>query len=211
MLRDLLIPQFGYLFEDKLLDEITSEGKLRSFEKDEIIIDINQELSNIPLVLKGSIKIVREDKEEHELLLYFLEEGDTCAMSLTCCMAQSKSQIRATAESDCTIIMIPKAKMDEWFNAYDSWRRFIMLSYQARFDEMLETIDALAFLKLDERLFKYLLDKVKLSGTTTLLNTHQAISEDLNTSRVVVSRLLKQLEREEKIKLSRNKIEVLQF
>jgi CRP/FNR family transcriptional regulator len=140
-----------------------------------------------------------------------LESGDTCAMSLTCCIAKSVSKIRAIADEDTEVIMIPIAKMSLWFSNNDSWRSFILQSYQVRFDEMLETIDTLAFMKMDERLFKYLKDKVKLSASTDLEITHQNIAEDLNTSRVVVSRLLKQLEKDEKIALGRNKITVLDF
>ena len=107
--------------------------------------------------------------------------------------------------------MIPIANMRLWFHTNDSWRNFILQSYQIRFDEMLETIDALAFMKMDERLYKYLTDHVKLTASTTLEITHQEIAEDLHTSRVVVSRLLKQLEKEHKIELGRNKISGLEF
>ena len=107
------------------------------------------------------------------------------------------SKIRAIADEDTTVIMIPIDAMRSWFDTNDSWRSFILQSYQIRFDEMLETIDTLAFMKMDERLFKYLTDKVKLSASTDLEITHQEIAEDLHTSRVVVSRLLKQLEKQD--------------
>ena len=145
------------------------------------------------------------------MVLYILEQGDTCAMSLTCCMAKSVSKIRAIADDDVTVIMIPIANMKLWFNSNESWRNFILQSYQVRFDEMLETIDTLAFMKMDERLFKYLTDHVKLTASTELAITHQEIAEDLHTSRVVISRLLKQLEKEHKIELGRNRIIVLDF
>ena len=154
---------------------------------------------------------LHEDKEGNDLLLYVLESGDTCAMSLTCCMAKSLSKIRAIADEDTSVIMIPINEMKHWFDTNNSWRNFILQSYQIRFDEMLETIDTLAFMKMDERLFKYLTDKVKLSASTNLEITHQEIAEDLHTSRVVISRLLKQLEQEHKIQLGRNKISVLEF
>jgi CRP/FNR family transcriptional regulator len=126
-------------------------------------------------------------------------------------MAKSKSKIRAIADKDSTVIMIPISYMNDWFHTNESWRNFILESYQIRFNEMLETIDTIAFMKMDQRLFKYLTDQVKLNASSTITITHQDISHDLNTSRVVISRLLKQLEDEQKIKIGRNKIEVLDF
>lgn len=202
---------FGFLLEENLLSEIKTYGIVKTFSKDDVIIDIGQPMPYVPLLLSGTVKILREDTDGNELLIYFLESGDTCAMSLTCCMSKSKSKIRAVADTDSNIILIPTEKMEDWFNRYPSWRNFVLQSYQLRFNEMLETIDTLAFMNMDERLYKYLTDKVKLNGSTTVLNTHQQIAEDLHTSRVVVSRLLKQLENQHKIKLSRNKIEVLNF
>lgn len=211
MAKELLQQTFNYILDDAIINEITKSGIYKVFKQDDIIIDINQSLQYIPLLLSGNIKILREDKHGHELLLYFLESGDTCTMSLTCCRQNSKSNIRAVAEKDSSLIMIPKENMEMWFHTNESWRRFILESYQTRFSEMLETIDTLAFMKMDERLYKYLTDKVKLNASSDVLIKHQDIAEDLNTSRVVISRILKQLENENKIKLNRNKIEVLQF
>lgn len=208
--KDILDP-FSYLFDEDILNTISKVAELKTFKKNDIIIDIGQELKFVPLLISGNIKVLREDNQGSELLLYVLETGDTCAMSLTCCMAKSVSKIRAIADEDATVIMIPIDQMKNWFNTNDSWRSFILQSYQIRFDEMLETIDALAFMKMDERLFKYLTDKVKLSASTDLEITHQEIAEDLHTSRVVISRLLKQLENENKIQLGRNRIAVIEF
>ncbi|MCA0153635.1 Crp/Fnr family transcriptional regulator [Winogradskyella vincentii] len=208
--KELLQP-FHYLFDSETINNISNCALLKTFNKGEIIIDIGQNLEFIPLLIEGNIKVMREDDNGDELLLYVLESGDTCAMSLTCCMAKSISKIRAVADENVKVIMIPLANMREWFNNNESWRDFILQSYQIRFDEMLETIDTLAFMKMDERLFKYLTDQVKLTADTNLEITHQEIAEDLHTSRVVVSRLLKQLEKENKIELGRNKIIVVDF
>lgn len=208
--KDILEP-FSYLFDEEILNNISRVANTKIFKKNDIIIDIGQELKYVPLLISGNIKVLREDNEGSELLLYVLESGDTCAMSLTCCMAKSASKIRAIADEDTTVIMIPINQMRNWLDTNDSWRSFILQSYQVRFDEMLETIDTLAFMKMDERLFKYLTDKVKLSASTDLEITHQEIAEDLHTSRVVVSRLLKQLEKQERIALGRNKIHVIDF
>lgn len=211
MISKELLQPFSYLFDDSILEGIAKHAIIKHFKKNDIIIDIGQDLNYIPLLISGTIKVLREDNDNNELLLYVLEQGDTCAMSLTCCMSKSFSKIRAVADEDTDVIMIPTELMKLWFHENDSWRNFILQSYQIRFDEMLETIDTLAFMKMDERLFKYLTDKAKLSSSTTAEITHQNIAEDLNTSRVVVSRLLKQLEREGKISLGRNKIELLEF
>jgi len=208
--KNILQP-FSYLFDSSIIDDISNVAQLKTFKKNDIIIDIGQDLISIPLLIKGNIKVLREDQEGNELLLYVLESGDTCAMSLTCCMGKSVSKIRAIADEDAVVIMIPIDHMKTWFHTNESWRNFILQSYQIRFDEMLETIDTLAFMKMDQRLFKYLTDKVKLSASTDLEITHQNIAEDLHTSRVVISRLLKQLEKEQKIALGRNKITVLDF
>ena len=208
--KDTLQP-FNNLFDSELLQKISEVANIMSFDKNDIIIDIGESLKQIPLLINGNIKVLREDKNGEELLLYVLETGDTCAMSLTCCMAKSASKIRAVADEDTNVIMIPLKYMQLWFNSNQSWRNFILEIYQERFDEMLETIDSIAFLKMDARLYKYLTDKVKLTASTTLNITHQEIAEDLHTSRVVISRLLKQLENEEKIKLGRHKIEILKF
>jgi CRP/FNR family transcriptional regulator len=205
------IKELSYIFNEKLLNEISLHGTLKSFTKNEIIIDIGQKLEFVPILIQGNIKVLREDDNGNEILLYVLESGDTCAMSLTCCMANQQSKIRAVADKPSKVIMISIVKMHEWMNTYENWRNFILQSYQTRFDEMLETIDTLAFMKMDERLYKYLTDQVKLNASEIIEITHQNIAEDLNTSRVVVSRLLKQLELEGKIILGRNKIEVLSF
>jgi CRP/FNR family transcriptional regulator, anaerobic regulatory protein len=199
------------LFSKELLNEISENGKLMNFTKDEIIIDINQKLEYVPILTTGNIKVLREDDQGNDFLLYVLESGDTCAMSLTCCISSKTSKIRAIADKPTQVVMISIDNMQSWMSTYEEWRIFILQSYQTRFDEMLETIDTLAFMKMDERLYKYLTDRVKLNSSLIIKHTHQNIAEDLNTSRVVVSRLLKQLEIAGKIKLGRNKIELLDF
>ncbi|BCY28922.1 Crp/Fnr family transcriptional regulator [Flavobacterium okayamense] len=210
-MKDILKEAYGYIFEEALIDEIASVATYREFKADDYLIEIGDYIKMMPLLLNGAIKILREDDNGDELLLYFLERGDTCAMTLTCCMGQSKSKIRAIAETDGSLLMIPVEKMEEWLTKYKTWRNFVFDSYNIRLKEMLEAIDTLAFMNLDERLFKYLTDKAKVLGDTEIHNTHQQIAYELHTSRVVISRLLKSLELQGKIKLHRNKIEVLEF
>ena len=202
---------YHFIFEEELINEIAEVGTLKEVPAGEKIIEIGDYVKMMPLLLQGAIKIMREDKDGDELLLYFLERGDTCAMTLSCCLGQTKSEIRAVAERDTSLIMIPIDKMEEWTSKYKSWRNFVFESYHARLNEMLETIDTIAFFNMDERLMKYLKDKAKINQSEVVNNTHQQIAYDLHTSRVVVSRLLKKLELEGKIKLQRNSIEVLEL
>ena len=210
-MRAILDQAYSYIFEEALLDEIAKVAIYKEFKADDYLIEIGDYIKTMPLLLTGAIKILREDENGDELLLYFLERGDTCAMTLTCCLGQSKSRIRAIAETDGAMLMIPVEKMEEWLTKYKTWRNFVFDSYNVRLNEMLEAIDTLAFMNLDERLYKYLTDKAKVIGDTEIKNTHQEIAYEMHTSRVVISRLLKALELQGKIKLHRNKIEILQF
>lgn len=197
---------YGHLFEDALLNEINQVGTFKEIPAGFKMMEIGDYVKAMPLLVSGAIKILREDTDGDELLLYFLEKGDTCALTLTCCVAQTKSKIRAIAETDSKLIMIPIQQMEEWSEKYKSWRHFVFESYNNRLNEMLETIDSIAFLKMDERLLKYLAEKVRISKNNTIHKTHQEIAYELHTSRVVISRLLKKLETLGKIELNRNAI-----
>lgn len=197
---------FGHLFEDALLNEINQQGTFKEVPENFKLIEIGSYVRAMPLLISGAIKILREDKEGDELLLYFLEKGDTCAMTLNCCLGDTKSEIRAVSETETKLIMIPIQKMEEWSGKYKSWRKFVFESYHNRLNEMLSTIDTIAFLKMDERLLKYLGDKARVSNDGIIHNTHQEIAYELHTSRVVISRLLKKLENLNKIELHRNYI-----
>jgi CRP/FNR family transcriptional regulator len=200
---------FTHIFEDDLIAEINEVGTLKEVKEGEKLIEIGDYVRSMPLLISGAIKILREDDDGDELLLYFLERGDTCAMTLTCCLGQKKSEIRAIAELDTTLIMIPIQKMEEWTGKYKSWRNFVFQSYHERLTEMLETIDSIAFLNMDERLVKYLQNKQKVTNDFLINSTHQEIAYELHTSRVVVSRLLKKLESMGKIELNRNSIKIV--
>lgn len=200
---------YGSLFEKSLIEEINQVGTLREVPEGFMLIDFGQYIKSMPLLVSGAIKILREDSDGNELLLYFLEQGETCAMTLSCCLGQTKSEIRAIAEIDTKLIMIPIQKMEEWTGKYRSWRNFVFESYHNRLMEMLSSIDSIAFLRMDERLLKYLKDKVAVTHDSLLHTTHKEIAYDLHTSRVVISRLLKSLENNGTIKLNRNSIEVL--
>ncbi len=211
MIKEKLEEYYNVVFEQELLDEIAEVGTYRFVKENELLLDIGDQFHQIPLMLTGAIKISRETKAGEEIVLYFLERGDTCTITFGSGLQSSRSKVRGVAEKDSEIIFIPVEKLEEWMVKYPSWRSFVIDSYNIRLNEMLEAIDTLAFMKMDQRLFKYLTDKVQIMRSTTLNTTHQEIAVDLNTSRVVISRLLKQLENEGKIKLYRNKIEVVDF
>jgi len=203
-MKEHLHEAYSFVFEDDLLREIEESGLYKEIKENEKIIEIGDYVKNMPLLLNGAIKILREDQNGEELLLYFIERGDTCAMTLSCCLGHTKSGIRAVAEKDSSLILIPIEKMEEWMTNYRSWRGFVLESYQSRLSEMLDTIDTLAFMNMDQRLMRYLQDKAKVNQNEMLNITHRQVSKDMHTSRVVVSRILKKLENEEKIKLQRN-------
>jgi CRP/FNR family transcriptional regulator len=208
-MKDLLKQTYGFIFEEALIEEIAEVSLLRDFNEGDILIDFGDYIKKMPLLIDGAIKILREDFDEGELLLYFIEKGDTCAMTMACCMGETKSEIRAVAETKGIVIMIPVHKMEEWLGKYKSWRNYVFNSYNNRLKEMLSAIDNLAFMKMDERLLNYLFDKSKINHSKEIHATHQEIAYDLHTSRVVISRLLKALENDNKIKLHRASIELL--
>lgn len=207
----LLQEQYEFVFQEELMEEMANVGTYTRINEGDLLMDVGQYVVSMPLVLSGSVKIMREDKEGNELLLYYLERGDTCAMSFSCCMGNRKSKVRAVAEEDSELLMIPTDYIDKWLLKYPTWKAFVFDSFNGRIDELIETVDSVAFMKLDERLLKYLTDKAKVTGKTEISATHQDIAYDLHTSRVVISRLLKQLEKQGVIKLARNRIEVLKF
>lgn len=211
ILREKLSDYYSEVFEDELIDEIVKVGHYDKVKSGELLIDIGSELTHIPLILDGVIKIIRQEKEGEEILLYFLERGDTCAISFVNCINRKQSMFKGVVEKDMEAVFIPVEYIDNWLAKFKSWRHFIIDSYHFRLIEMVESIDSLAFMKMSERLLKYLTDKVKISNDVDLEITHQEIAKDLNSSRVVITRVIKQLHDEGKIFSTRNKIKVLQF
>lgn len=203
--------KYPILFEEELLNEISKQGLVKHIPEGQMLQDIGDFIKYMPLLIDGTIKIIREDDNGREVLLYYLERGDTCAFALTCCMNNQRSEVRAITEEECEIIMIPTHFMEEWLIKYPTWRSYVFQSYNTRLNELLETIDSIAFLKMDQRLMKYLKDKVMVLGSTDINITHKEIAQEMNSSRVVISRLLKQLEKEDKIIIKRNQIEILNF
>lgn len=200
---------YGEIFESALLQEINQVGTFREIEAGSEIIRSGEYIKSIPLLLTGAIKVLREYDNGEELLLYYVEEGNTCSMSMSCCVDQRKSHIRAVAELDTLLIMVPVQKMEEWLGRYQSWRTFVFSNYQNRIEEVLESLEKVAFERLDERLEDYLKEKSRINNENSVYQTHKEIAEELHSSRVVISRLLKKLEQVGSIKLHRNHIEII--
>ena len=211
ILRDKLSDYYSDIFEEKLLDEIVNVGYYDKVKSGELMIDVGENMTHIPLLLNGVVKIIRHENEGEELVLYFLERGDTCAISFVNCINRKKSLFKGVVEQDMEAIFIPVEHIDDWLIKFKTWRHFIIDSYHYRLIEMVESIDSLAFMKMKDRILKYLSDKVKITKDIHLKITHQEIADDLNSSRVVITRLLKQLHDEGKIYSTRSKIKLIDF
>ena len=209
--KDIVREKFPQFVSIGLINEIADAGKEYSFKAGEIVIDMGMPIPFIPLIISGALRIVRRDEDDHEILLYYLDSGQTCATSLTCCMNNVASEVEAIAEEDVHLIGIPVKMADKWFEKHPEWKAFVMNTYKYRFDELLETINGIAFTQLDKRLVKYLKNKAKIHNSKILHTSHQEIATDLNSSREVISRLLKQLEKSGKIILARNSIDLVEL
>jgi len=203
--------KFSAMFEPKLINEICQNGNIRLFKPNEVLVDIGMLITHMPLVISGSIKIMTEDEKGDELLLYYLEMAETCAVTLNCCTRKSKSTIRAITETDVEILFVPVEKMEEWMIKYKTWRTYVLDSYNERLNEMVKAIDNIVFHSLEDRLRMYIKDKAWIAKSATLNISHQDIANDLYSSRVAVSRLMKKLETENFIEQQRNKIIVVEY
>jgi CRP/FNR family transcriptional regulator len=200
-----LFPQF----EPELIEILDKNGIERVFHAGEVIVRSGQYIKSTVLVLSGRIKIYRESDEGGEFLIYYLGPGEACAVSLICALQSQTSEITAKAVEETEVIMLPVQLMDELMHRFKSWSHFVIQTYRSRFDEMLTVIDNIAFRNMDERLEFYLKRAKTDAGQTSLNLTHQQIADDLNSSREVISRLLKKMEQLGKIKLNRNSIEII--
>ena len=201
--------RFGSMFEVELLQELAQFGNYMEVDEGFTLMKPGGYIRNVPILLSGSVKILRSDSEGREALLYYLGGMDSCAMSLSCCLDHRKSEIMAIADEKTKLISVPVEKIEEWITKYSTWKQFVFMTYQKRFEDLLGVIDQIAFQKLDERLLGLLNRKSKQCGCSVFNITHEELGNELATSREVVSRLLKQLERIGRVKLSRNRIELI--
>lgn len=189
--------------------KLSEYGITKTFEEGDIILNENAYIRSIPIVARGNIKVLRTDEEGREILLYYIKAGESCIMSFLGGIHHDTSKVKAIAEEKTEILFIPVDKVHLLIREFPEWLDYIFRLYHKRFEELLEVVNAIAFKKMDERLLDFIRKKCELSNSRTLHMTHEQISNELGTARVVVSRLLKQMEDQGLIKLGRNKISLL--
>jgi CRP/FNR family transcriptional regulator, anaerobic regulatory protein len=207
-MESLIRKFFPQLSDLKLRKAILETATLREVKKGDILIDYGTYVKMIPLVVEGCIKVTRQFEDGRELFLYHLYPGDSCAISVSCCMSAEPSPFFAIAEDDSKIIGIPTELIDQWQAKFPVWNRFMIAIYEDRFKELVLALDDVAFKKLDERLMDYLRKKTEAQNSLKIEITHQQIAEELNTARETISRLLKSLESKKYLSLGRNTIEL---
>lgn len=196
------------MFTDpKLQREFDSVVVRKSLPAGTELMRAGDTITHIPIVEKGSLRILAQDNEGHERFLYHIMPGESCAMSLTCSGIKRQSSVMAVVEEDADLLLVPARYMEEWM-VYPEWRRFVNDTQAQRFGELLETIEVVAFRKLDEQLWNYLVKRVQATGSHELKVTHQDIAQELSSPREVITRLLSQLQRQGKVTVSRGSIEV---
>jgi len=194
--------------EEGLYDELIEHGTLKEVKAGETLLKVGQTIRSTMLILNGIVKLYREDEEGREFFIYHLNAGQACSLSLVCAVKHETSEVLAKALTDATVLSIPLEYMDKWMSKYKSWYQFVITSYRKRFEELLQTIDAVAFSNMDERLKNYLKKQAQKLGNN-LKMTHQEIANDLNTSREVISRLLKKMESKGWVIIHRSSIELV--
>jgi len=199
----------NHFFTDPLLvEEINKYGRVKQVKKDAVIMQPGNDILFVPIVLKGCLRILRQNEEGQEAFLYHLYPGQTCAMSLTCCQAGKKSMVKAVAEDDTELLQIPVELVEPWFK-YPEWKAYVNNNYNNRFTELLQVVDLIAFSNMDKQLLHYLKERSKALNTKVLVITHQLIAEELHTHREAISRLLRTMEQKGMVKLGRNSIELV--
>lgn len=200
---------YSKIFEPALLAELESRSILMNVSGGEGLLKIGKPVMGVPLMLSGTVKVSRVNDDGQEMLIYYVKEGETCPMSLTCFMTSQLSSVNGMAEEDSSILVVPASVVDELFLKYPSWKKFVMTTILDGLTEVIKSIDDVAFKKMDDRLVNYLKQKSGITGSSLINLTHQQIADELGTNRVVVSRLLKKLETDNKLLLYRNQIKLL--
>lgn len=190
-------------------DKLMAYGVVKTFAEGDVILNENAYIKVIPIVTHGSIKVMRTEEDGHEILLYYIQPGESCIMSFLGGMHHETSKIKAVAEEDTEILLIPIDKVSELIKEFPEWLDYIFRLYHKRFEELLQIVNSIAFKKIDERLLDLLKKKKELTGSTTISITHEQLANELGTARVVVSRLLKQMEKGGLVSLGRNNIILL--
>ncbi len=197
------------IFHTLLKKEVFASGQIKSFPADTVIVNLNSYIKSIPIVLSGSIKVIRTDEDGREILLYYIKAGESCIMSFLAGIHNDTSKIKAIVEEEAEVLLIPVNKASEWIKEFPEWTDFIFALYQKRFEELLEVVNAVAFQKVDARLLHLLKQKSSLFQSKEITVTHQQLAHELGITREAVSRVLKQMENDKLISLGRNKISLM--
>lgn len=197
------------LMDQKLFNDLSTIATIKTFEPETVLMNEGDHIRNIPIVLKGSIRILQQDEDGKEILLYYIKPGESCIMSFLGAMHQGESKVKAVVEERAEVMLIPVNLSHDLITKYPAWVDFIFKLYNKRFEELLSVVNAIAFQKVDQRIVELLQKKYQLTGSKEITITHQQMADELGTAREVVSRLLKQLEKEKRISLGRNKITLL--
>lgn len=200
---------YSSIFEPSLIKEIEEKSMAISASAGQGLIKMNQVITVVPLMLSGILKVSRENEEGQDLVLYYVKAGEGCAMTLSCGIMSQPSQVKGTAEEDLNMLCVPVPVMEEWMHKYPSWKKFVMGTIVNEYIGIIKSVDDVTFKKMDERLVNYLKRKSKLSGSSLINLSHQQIADELGTNRVVISRLLKRMENENRLLLFRNQIKLL--
>lgn len=209
-----MMEQFHRIFpqlEKAVVDKLISNGQRKTFAAGTILMDSGQYIKNTMIILKGRVKVYRQDEEGQDYFLYFLEAGQACALSMICAIRQETSGLMAIADEETEVLIVSLSVMDDLMLHHRSWYQFVLHSYRQRFEEVLEALDQVAFKSMDERLVFYLKKQQNSLKSKLINHTHEEIARDLGSSRVVISRLLKALENKGHVKLHRNQIEIVQL
>ncbi len=193
----------------EIREKLYQYGIAKTFQEGDVILNENAYIKAIPLVTSGNIRVMRTDEDGREILLYYIKAGESCIMSFLGGLHHDTSKVKAIAEEETEILFIPIDKVSELIKEFPEWLDYIFRLYHKRFEELLEVVNAVAFKKMDERLLNFIKKKCELTKSHTLYVTHEQLANELGTARVVVSRLLKQMEDENIVKLGRNKISLL--
>lgn len=192
-----------------LIQKLYKYSISKNLKAGNVLLNENSYIRSIPIVIQGMLKVIRTDEDGKEILLYYIQAGESCVMSFLGGIHNETSKIRAEVEEDAVVLFLPMEKVTEFIKEYPQWLDYIFRLYHKRFEELLDIINDVSFKKLDERLLSLLLKKQTIEGSNTLNVTHEQLANELGTARAVVSRLLKQLEIMGKLQLGRNKITLM--
>ncbi len=200
---------YSTLFETQLIKEIGENSMLITANAGQTLINPGQTIKMVPMMLSGTLKVSRINEEGQELLLYYVREGEGCAMTFSCGMMSQASLVKGAAEDDLSMLCVAVNIMEEWMLKYPSWKKFVMGTIVNEFIDVIKSVDDVTFKKMDDRLVSYLKEKSKISGSSLINLSHQQVADEMGTNRVVISRLLKKLENEKRLLLFRNQIKLL--